>query len=148
MCKCIYYQDSSVNLFFANFWTSEFRILLLSKTKVHMYIFAKSLSVMTFEEFCAFIKLFSIFNAYIWSQTTTHIYDHLPIWRKLCRLRTVVWDKDAYPAIHNVKSCQVMVFLPVLFSCDPEDYLYVIFDDSCSMKVASLSIKYIPTRGL
>lgn len=42
------------NYFFANFCTSEFRILLLL-TKVHMCIFAKAFGVVTFGEFWPFI---------------------------------------------------------------------------------------------
>lgn len=52
---------------------------------------------------------FSISNAYLSLQTTANIYDHLPIWKKLCGLRSVVWDNDAYHAIH--------AFSPKLIVC-------------------------------
>lgn len=80
-----------------------------------------------FRGILSFYKSVIVFNAYQSWLTTANVYDLRPIWRELCGLRTVT-------IMHNIQftmlSCQVMVFLPVLFNCDTVVYLYVIFDDS------------------
>lgn len=93
-----------------------------------MFIIAVSYDVMIFGEFCAFIKLTSIFNAYL---------SHKP-WQISSTCIIVNTSEESYadngPWLETMTntmpftmwSCQVMAFLQALFSCDPGFYLHVI----------------------